>query len=403
MLYLFENYALDLARRELRCGSEPVSVEPQVFDLLVYLMQNRDRVVSKDDLIASVWGGRIVSESTLTSRVNAARKAVGDSGAEQKLIRTIARKGFRFVAEIDEAADPRIEPARSKRPEVYPRQDIRFCTARDGVRIAFAAVGAGPPLVKTASWLNHLEYDWRSPVWCHLLQALAAEHRLVRYDQRGNGLSDWDVDDMSFAAWVGDLASVVEAMGLERFSLFGMSGGCAVAIAYAARFPRRISRLLLYGGFAQGAFRRKSDGAAEQYEAMATLMRHGWGQDNPAFRQMFTSQFIPGGTPEQMKWFNDLQRIATSPDNAERIMRTAHNVDVTELLARIRVPTLVLHCRDDARVPFEEGRRMAAGIPGARFVALEGRNHVVLQGEPAFDLLLEEIRGFLAQADEPLV
>jgi DNA-binding winged helix-turn-helix (wHTH) protein/alpha-beta hydrolase superfamily lysophospholipase len=403
MLFRFDHYALDTDRRELCRESEPVAVEPQVFDLLVYLLQNRDRVVSKDDLIAAVWGGRIVSESTLTSRINAARKALGDSGGEQRLIRTIARKGFRFVAEVDEAVGRLGETARLTSAETGRRQDIRFCTAADGVRIAFACVGAGPPLVKTANWLNHLEYDWRSPVWRHLLQRLAAEHRLVRYDQRGNGLSDWDAPDMSFEARVGDLESVVETVGLDRFSLLGMSGGSAVAIAYAVRFPDKVNCLVLYGGFARGAFQRGSQQEREQYEAMATLMRHGWGQDNPAFRQLFTSQFIPGGTPEQVQWFNNLQRIATSPENAERIMRAIHNTEVTDLLARVRTPTLVLHCRDDARVPFEEGRRMAAGIPGARFVAIEGRNHIILEGEPAFDQLVDEIRTFMAPFDSAAV
>jgi DNA-binding winged helix-turn-helix (wHTH) protein len=248
MLFLFADHTLDTDRRELRRGSEPIAVEPQVFDLLVHLVQNCDRVVSKDDLIASVWGGRIVSDSTLTSRINAARKAVGDSGEEQKVIRTVARKGFRFVAGVNAARQPS-EPVKAETSEPScPRQEVQFCTASDGVRIAYASVGAGPPLVKTANWMNHLEYDWRSPIWSHLLHALAAEHRLVRYDQRGNGLSDWDVEDISFDAYVRDLESVVDTVGFERFALFGVSGGCAVSIAYAARYPERVSRLLLYGG-----------------------------------------------------------------------------------------------------------------------------------------------------------
>jgi pimeloyl-ACP methyl ester carboxylesterase len=336
-----------------------------------------------------------VSDSTLTSRINAARKAVGDSGEDQKVIRTVARKGFRFVARVNEARQPS-EPVKAETSEPScARQEVQFCTASDGVRIAYASVGAGPPLVKTANWMNHLEYDWRSPIWSHLLHALAAEHQLVRYDQRGNGLSDWDVQDISFDACVRDLESVVHTVGFQRFALFGVSGGCAVSIAYAARYPERVSRLLLYGGFARGAFKRGSRQQAEQYEALATLMQYGWGQDNPAFRQIFTSQFIPGGTPEQVQWLNDLQRMTTSPENAVRILRTTGNVDVTDLLARIRTPTLVLHCRDDARVPFEEGRIMAASIPGARFVALEGRNHMILEGDPARGRFLDEIKGFL--------
>jgi pimeloyl-ACP methyl ester carboxylesterase/DNA-binding winged helix-turn-helix (wHTH) protein len=404
--FVFGDYELDVSRRELRHGSGLVAIEPQVFDLLVYLLQNRDRVVSKDDLLEAIWGGRIVSESTLTSRINAARRAVGDSGEQQALIRTIARKGIRFVGAVNEGktADTHTRPVGQTHAAVPSlrqdrrqdtRQDIHFCTAPDGVRIAYAEVGHGPPLVKTANWLSHLEYDWQSPVWKHLLHALAANHRLVRYDARGNGLSDWEVDEISFDAFVRDLESVVEATGLRRFALMGISQGCAVSVAYAVRHPERVSHLVLYGGFARGRRKRGSVVGTEQSEAFLTLMRHGWGQENPAFRQMFTSLFIPGGTSEQMQWFNDLQRITASPQNAVRIRHAVDEIDVSNLLAQVKVPTLVLHCRNDAAQPFEEGRQLAAAIPGARFVALEGSNHVILENDPAWPRFIEEISNFL--------
>ncbi|MBI3709571.1 MAG: alpha/beta fold hydrolase [Proteobacteria bacterium] len=276
------------------------------------------------------------------------------------------------------------------------RQDIRYCAAADRVQIAYAAIGDGPPLVKTANWLNHLEYDWESPVWRHLLQALAAAHRLIRYDARGNGLSDWDVDDISFDTFVRDLECVVDAAGVARFDLLGISQGCAVAVAYAVRHPERVRRLVLYGGFARGRRRRGSRKETEQAEALLTLMRLGWGQENPAFRQVFTSLFMPEATAKQMQWFNDLQRITCSPENAVRIRTVADDIDVSDLLPRVTTPTLVLHCRGDAVQPFEEGRRMAAMIQGARFVALEGRNHLILEDEPAWGRFLDEVRGFLA-------
>jgi pimeloyl-ACP methyl ester carboxylesterase/DNA-binding winged helix-turn-helix (wHTH) protein len=395
--FRFKNYALDIDRRELKRGNELVAVEPQVFDLLIYLIRNRDRVVSKDDVIEAVWGGRIVSESTLTSRINAARRAIGDSGAEQGLLKTIARKGFRFVGEVENDAVPAaavIAPNSSPTPPL--RQDIKFCTASDGVRIAYATVGSGPPLLKTANWLNHLEYDWQSPIWSHLLRAIASNRQLIRYDERGNGLSDWEVGDISFDAFVRDLESVVEANGLQRFALLGISQGCAVAIAYAVRHPERVSHLVLYGGYARGRRRRGHPGASEQTEALLTLMRQGWGQENPAFRQIFTSMFIPEATAEQANWFNDLQRMTTSPENAARIREALDDLDVSGLLRDVRVPTLVLHCRADAVQPFEEGRRMAAGIPGSRFVALDSRNHMILEHEPARTRLLDEITRFLA-------
>jgi pimeloyl-ACP methyl ester carboxylesterase/DNA-binding winged helix-turn-helix (wHTH) protein len=387
-----------VGRRELRRGADLIALEPQVFDLLVYLVENRDRVVSKDDLIAAVWGGRIISDSTLQSRINAVRKAVGDSGEQQRLIRTIARKGVRFVCAVDEAGKPGatrggVEAPASKAEEL--RQEVHFCTTSDGVRIAYALAGNGPPLIKTANWLNHLEYDWQSPVWSHLLHALAGEHRLIRYDQRGNGLSDWDVDDISFEAFLRDLETVVEATGLQRFPLLGISQGCAVSIAYALRHPERVSHLVLYGGYARGRRKRGSAREIEQEDALITLMRQEWGRENPAFRHIFTSLFMPSGTAEQMKWFDDLQRVTTSPENAARIRGTNVNIDVDDLLPRLRVPTLVLHCKDDAMVPFEEGRRLATRIPGARFVALEGQNHLVLEGEPSWRRLLIEIKTFL--------
>jgi len=369
-----------------------VQLEPQVFDLLVYLIRNRDRVVTKDDLIAGVWGGRIVSESTLASRINAARKAIGDSGAEQALIRTVARKGLRFVADVTDAP---VLAAKRSEPTPDLRQDVKFCTAADGTRIAYSVVGKGPPLVKAANWLNHLEYDWESPIWRPFLQALGGAYQLVRYDERGNGLSDWTVDDVSFEAFVSDLESVVEATGLEKFPLFGMSQGCAVSIAYAVRHPERVTHLILLGGYARGRKRRGSQTDTEQADALLTLMRLGWGQENPAFRQVYTSLFIPGGSAEQMQWMNELQRRTTSPENAVRIRQAMNDIHVEDLLARVTVPTLVLHRREDAVAPFEEGRRIAAGIRGSRFVALEGRNHVVLAGDPDWDRILSEIKVFL--------
>jgi class 3 adenylate cyclase/pimeloyl-ACP methyl ester carboxylesterase len=276
-------------------------------------------------------------------------------------------------------------------------QQIRFCTAPDGVQLAYSMIGQGSPLVKTGNWLTHLEFDLESPIWRHLYRELVREHMLVRYDTRGNGLSDRNVDDISFDAFVRDLEAVVDAARVERFALLGISAGCAVSIAYAVRHPERVSHLVLYGGYALGRGKRAQTAAAKEEEAaMVTLMRLGWGQENPAFRQMFTSQFIPGGTKEQADWFNELQRISASPEAAARIHEAGAHVDITALLPQVRVPTLVMHARDDARVPFEAGRRVAAGIPAARFVPLQGRNHLFLETEPAFGQFLEATRAFLS-------
>lgn len=393
MRYEFDDFVLDTERVELRRGSKLVDIEPQVFDLLVHLIANHDKVVSSDELFEAVWAGRIVSLSTLTSRINAARKALGDSGARQKLIKTIPRRGYRFAAEVITASD---EADAAPEPEATLRQEISFCTSGNGVRIAYAKVGSGPPLVKAGNWLNHLEYDWESPVWSHMLKWMASGRQLIRYDARGNGLSDWEVQDISFDAFVRDLEAVVDAAGLTRFALFGASQGCAVSIAYAVKHPERVSKLVLYGGFARGRRLRGDPVDIEQADAMITLMRTGWGQENPAFRQVFTSLFVPGGTPEQMAWFNDLQRNTTSPENAVRIRLVSDYMDVLKLLPQVTVPTLVLHCNDDAVQPFEEGRILAAGIPGARFVALEGHNHLILETDPGWSRFQEEVAAFLA-------
>lgn len=279
-------------------------------------------------------------------------------------------------------------------------QQIRFCKAQDGARIAMAVVGSGPPLLRTAHWLSHVEFDARSPVWTHWLRELSREHMFIRYDQRGCGLSDLSPPTNSFEAWVSDLEAVVDCLGLRRFPLLGMSQGGAVAIAYAVRHPEKVSHLVLYGAYARGMLRREITARQRQEAAvLVDLIQVGWGRDNPAFRQVFTTQFIPGGTPKQHQWFNDLERVSAPPENAAAIVKILHQLDVTALAEKIRIPTLVCHARDDARVPFEEGRVLAALIPGARFVPLESRNHVLLDIEPAWPQFLAELRGFLRPSD----
>jgi class 3 adenylate cyclase/pimeloyl-ACP methyl ester carboxylesterase len=277
-------------------------------------------------------------------------------------------------------------------------QEIHFCKTRDGVQLAYSRIGQGPAIVKTGNWMTHLEFDFESPIWRHLYRELSRDHAVYRYDARGNGLSDREIPDVCFENFVDDLEAVVDAANIERFALLGISQGCSVSIAYAVRHPERVSHLVLYGGFAVGARKRvRTEAEKEAGEAMLTLMRLGWGQEDAAFRQLFTSQFIPDGTKEQADWFNELQRISCSPADAVRNLLASGETDVTSLLAQVTAPTLVMHARHDARVPFEAGRRMAAGIPGARFVPLEGRNHLILESEPAFPRFLDEMRAFLGR------
>lgn len=259
-----------------------------------------------------------------------------------------------------------------------------------------ASNGSGPPLVRAAHWLSHVEYDPQSPVWKPWLTELSKLHTYVCYDQRGCGLSDRDVKKFDIESLVGDLEAVADQLGLNRFPLIGMSQGGAIAVAFAARHPERVSKLVLLGAYARGVLNR--DNASErriEAETLINLIRLGWGQDNPAFRQVFTSQYIPGGGVEQIRWWNDLQRKAAAPETAACILEAFHKIDVTRLALQLQVPTLVMHARGDARVPFEEGRFLASLIPGARFMALESNNHVLLEGEPAWLDFLSELKAFL--------
>ncbi len=274
-------------------------------------------------------------------------------------------------------------------------QEIRFTTTTDGVRIAYSTMGEGPPLVKVANWLSHLEYDLQSPVWRGWYHELARHHTFIRYDERGCGLSDWDVEDFSFEGWVRDLEAVIDALGLERFPLLGISQGGSVGAAYAVRHPERVSHLIFYGTCALGWAKRATKEQLAEGEALMTLTRHGWGRDTPAYRQIFTSLFVPDANEEELRSFNELQRVSTSPENAVKFLEEFGQIDVSDLLPRITAPTLVMHAREEERVPFETGRQFAAAIPNSRFAPLETRNHILLDSDPAQVRFLAEIRSFL--------
>ena len=272
-------------------------------------------------------------------------------------------------------------------------QKIGFCTAADGVRICYATAGEGPPLVKAPNWLTHLEFEWQSPLWSHWWEELAQSHFLARFDQRGSGLSDWNVEDLSFDACVSDLEAVVSTLGLDEFVLLGISQGGAIAIEFAARHPERVSKLILCGAYARGSLKRGE--SREEFEARSVLTSYGWGRDDPAYRQMFTSLFMPEATAEQANWFNDLQRVSTSPENAVRIQSMTANIDVLDRLPQVTVQTLVLHAVHERQVPFEQGRQLGALIPNARMVPLESWNHLLLESEPAWQTCRSEVRKFL--------
>lgn len=273
---------------------------------------------------------------------------------------------------------------------------IRFARSHDGVCLAYASSGQGPILVKAATWLSHLEHDVESPVGRHWLSELGARYRLLRYDERGCGLSDWQVPDLRFDNWLKDLETVVDAAGAQRFAILGISQGASIAMAYAVKHPERVTHLVLHGWYARGRLVRSSTPQqVEEAEMMCRLAELGWGKADPSFRQFFTTQFIPGGTQEQHAWFNELERIPTSPANAANFMRAFNTIDVMALLPKVRCPTLVLHSQRDVRVPFDEGRLIACGIPGAQFVSIDSGNHVLLEHEAGWRRAQAAITAFL--------
>jgi pimeloyl-ACP methyl ester carboxylesterase/DNA-binding winged helix-turn-helix (wHTH) protein len=415
-VYRFADCQLDPRQFELRRGGIVVHVEPQVFTLLAHLIEHRDRVVAKTELLDAVWGGRFVSESALTSRVKMLRRAVGDDGNLQRVIATVHGVGYRFVAEVELTAPPAPPsplPAAVPDAPTPPNgfatadaspapavertpQQIRYCVSPDGVRVAYALAGSGPPLVKAANWLTHLDLEWSSPIWAHWIDGLARHHRLVRYDERGCGLSDWEVADFSLEAWVNDLELVVDAAGLDQFPLLGVSQGGAVAIAYAVRHPERVTHLVLAGAYCRGRYARART-AEEREEAALDLQlaRIGWRRDDPTFRQVFASQFLPDGDRALWDAFNDLQRASTSTENVVRFLDVFAQIDVSALAPRVRCPTLILHARDDVRVPRTQARDLAALIPGSELRFLPGSNHILTAGEPAWPIFLDEVGRFL--------
>jgi pimeloyl-ACP methyl ester carboxylesterase/DNA-binding CsgD family transcriptional regulator len=279
------------------------------------------------------------------------------------------------------------------------RQDIRFCDTADGVQLAMALYGDGPPLVKAATWLTHIEADPTSVLTPHWIEELSRHHRYVTYDARGCGLSSRNVADISFEAWVRDLETVVESLRLERFPLLGVSQGAAIAVAYAARHPERVSRLVLWGGFATSYFTTGNPNPkiVEEAETLLKIVELGWGKGSPAFRQVFVSKFMPDSTASEQHEFDNYQRLTATPESAVRSLRAMFSINVKEEARRVQCPTTVFHAREDQLIYFDQGRKLASLIPNARFVPVDSKNHVPFAREPCWPEVQRELRGFLGE------
>jgi DNA-binding winged helix-turn-helix (wHTH) protein len=392
MIYVFADCELDIARFELRREGSPVHVEPQVFELLAALAERAGEVVEKDALVARVWRGLAVSDATINARVSAARKAVGDDGARQEVIRTVHRRGFVIVAEVKARAAEAAQPAsrRCAAPET------RFARSADGTAIAWTAEGEGPDLVRIGHWLTHLELDHESPVFGPTIARLAARHRLIRYDVRSTGLSQRGADFGGIDRFVDDLEAVVDAACEGAADVFAVSQAVPVAIAYAVRRPERVRRLVAYGGFVQGRAVRPPTEGDLGAEMALELIRAGWGREGSVFLETFTRMFAPDADPEMVADLARMQRVTADADTVMRLRREIDRFDVSELLSRVAVPCLVLHARGDVIQPFAQAQSLAAGLPQASLVSLDSRNHIALPGSAAWERLMEATDAFLA-------
>jgi len=396
--YRFSNYLLDVDERRLLRDNEEIRLRGKLFDTLRMLVENAGKLVRKDAFMESVWPDSVVEDNNLDYCISQLRKMLNPA----KYIETVPRYGYRFVAEVTtpKVNASSVQQERTAQSADAPDQQIHFFTTSDGVRIAYNIAGRGPVVVRTIHWLNNLDFEWKTPMRRQWLSNIMQHNTLLRYDQRGSGLSDWNVNDFSFERTVRDFEELVDAAGLEQFAIFGGCQGAAVGIAYAVRHPERVTKMIINGTFANG-WPAPGPGAREHLEAMLTLIRSGWGRDNPAFRQLWTTLFMPDADSVATVWLNELQRISLSPENAARMMAEFPNIRILDMLPKISCPTLVLHSREDGAVPLQEGKLIAARIRNARFVELPSRSHMVAPGDGAWELFVQEFSTFMGWQDEP--
>lgn len=394
MIYRFAECELDTGLAELRREGRPIHVEPQVFELLVVLAERAGQLVGKDALVSRVWRGLAVSDATINARVSAARKAVGDDGTRQDVIRTVHRRGFVLTVPVAAADDG--GQGRAATPP-GPAPGTRYARSADGTAIAWAAEGEGPDLIRIGHWLTHLELDHESPIFAPAIARLSARHRLVRYDLRGTGLSDRAARISGLEDFASDLEAVATAACSGAVEIFAASQAVPVAIALAVRRPDLVRRMVLYGGFVRGrAVRPRMDGDLDEDTALA-MIRAGWGREGSVFLETFTRMFAPDADRAMVAALARMQRQSADPETVVRLRQVIDRFDVTELLPHVTAPCLVLHARGDVIQPFSEAQALAAGLPDARLVSLDSRNHIALPGTGAWSCLMDTAEAFLSE------
>lgn len=396
MEFRFADCALDPVRHRLTRGGEDVHVEPQVFALLRLLVERAGELVTRDELVEQVWDGRIVSDATISARINAARAAVGDSGQSQSVIRTVTRRGLQLVVPVARAqtAEPDLHPP----PPVAPKAPVvvRMTASADGTGIAWCKSGTGPPLLRAGHWLTHLERDVPSPIWGPWLARMQRGRTLVRYDTRGTGMSGNETGPMTLDTFVEDMLAVADAARLDRFSIFSASQSTAVACAFAVRYPDRVERIFSYGGWPEGSRVRDPAAGDTMTDAIHMMLKHGWGQPEGGHMRAFSSMMLPGASRDQVRAFVELQINSATADRATEVREVISRFDVKDILPEVPVPVCVVHAAQDSIHPIAQAHLLARLLPDAQLHTVDSVNHILLDTEPAFGAMMDLLDAFLA-------
>ena len=396
-----EQWELNLEDGSLSNGDVLTSLSPKAVEVLHCLINGAGAILSRDQILRDVWKDLHISPDLVREYIFEIRKALGDNATQPKYVETVGRRGFRLIGPVSiryrnapaESVDGENHEVSSGRPVKMPT--VKFCQSKDGASIAHAVSGEGYPLLFAGSWMTHLDMDWESPAYGDYIKHLSDRFQVIRYDQRGNGLSQWSDLSISFDRMVDDMEVVIDTYNYEKVAILGMSQGASIAIAYALRQPDRVSHLVLNGGYARGRKQRGNDAEREESEALVNLIRHSWGNENPAIRQTLTTLFMPEASQEQMQWFNEFQKLCGPGENIAQFRALFDDMNVSKLLPRVTIPTLVLHSDRDSVAPLSEGKFLASHIPGAAFVQLNSPNHMLFESEDGFPKMIANIEGFI--------